>query len=262
MAGSGHSAGEEENAGEGAGTGEGEGAPAERHAARIRDMPAPRRNVSIIGPLFRAMFTWPFRLALAGLSKTGIRPWQLTLASLATNIVAGWFLLEGERLVPGFLLLLAGLFDVFDGSVARLRGEDSRLGAFLDSMFDRVSDAVVFGCLYWVLREHGLELEAGLALASLVISLVVSQMRAEAEALHLPLSEGVFQRLERVVALILGLTIPGALLPALTALTALGAVTVIQRAWSAVSRLARPGPTAPPAEGAAQFGEGWQEGQK
>jgi phosphatidylglycerophosphate synthase len=203
----------------------------------MRDLPAPRRNLSIIGPLFRTIFAWPYRLALHGLHRAGVRPWQLTLASLVTNVVVGAFLLTGRRLVPGLLLLLGGLFDVFDGSVARLRGEDSRLGAFLDSMFDRVSDAVVFGCLYWVLRDQGLELEAGLALASLVISLLVSQMRAEAESIRIPLSEGVFQRLERVVALIIGLCIPGALLPALAVLTALGAITAAQRAWSAVRRL-------------------------
>jgi CDP-diacylglycerol--glycerol-3-phosphate 3-phosphatidyltransferase len=206
-------------------------------APRMRDLPAPRRNLSIIGPLFRTIFAWPYRLALHGLHRAGVRPWQLTLASLVTNVVVGAFLLTGRRLVPGLLLLLGGLFDVFDGSVARLRGEDSRLGAFLDSMFDRVSDAVVFGCLYWVLRDQGLELEAGLALASLVISLLVSQMRAEAESIRIPLSEGVFQRLERVVALIIGLCIPGALLPALAVLTALGAITAAQRAWSAVRRL-------------------------
>lgn len=232
-------------------------------------MPAPRRNVSIVGPLFRTVFTWPFRLVLAGLFRAGVRPWQLTLASLATNVAVGWLLLTERRLVPGLLLVLGGLFDVFDGSVARLRGEDSRLGAFLDSMFDRISDAIVLGCLYWVLRDQGLDLEAGLALASLVVSLVVSQMRAEAEALDLSLSEGVFQRLERVVVLIVALTIPGALLPALAVLTALGGVTVLQRTWSAVARLARParparepGTSPAPRAGPPQPGAGWQDGQK
>jgi CDP-diacylglycerol---glycerol-3-phosphate 3-phosphatidyltransferase len=204
---------------------------------RMRDLPAPRRQGGAVGPLFRAVFAWPFRFALAGLHRAGVRPWHLTIASLATNVVAAWLLLRGDRLVPGLLLMLGGLFDVFDGSVARLRGEDSRFGAFLDSMLDRVSDAVVFGALFWVLREQAYELEAGLALASLVISLVVSQFRAEAEALGLSLTEGVFQRLERVVALILGLTIPGALLPALALLTALGAVTVLQRLWTALHRV-------------------------
>jgi hypothetical protein len=60
-----------------------------------------------------------------------------------------------------------------------------------------------------------------------------------------PLTEGLFQRLERYVALMIGLPVPGALLPALLILTVLGAVTVAQRGWSAVTRIARP-PAATP----------------
>ena len=77
-------------------------------------------------------------------------------------------------------------------------------------------------------------------MSALVISLSVSHLRAEGEALGLTLSEGVMQRLERYVVLMVGLTAPGALLPVLGVLTGLGAVTVGQRGWSAVRRLAAP----------------------
>ena len=205
---------------------------------KIRDLPAPRETPSAIGPLFRQMFAWPYRMALAGLHRAGFRPWQITMASLLTNLGAGWLLVEGRRFVPGLLLLLAGLLDIFDGGVARLRGEDSRAGAFLDSVLDRVSDALVFGALFWSLAGQGRRLEASLALFGLIVSLLVSQIRAEAEALHLHLSEGMMQRLERYVALIIGLCIPGALLPVLTVLAVLGAATVLQRASSAWRQLA------------------------
>jgi CDP-diacylglycerol--glycerol-3-phosphate 3-phosphatidyltransferase len=208
---------------------------------RIRDMPPPRRTQSVIGPAFRSIFAWPFRWALAMLMKAHVRPWHLTVLSLITNVVVAALLLTGRFLVPGLLLLLGGLFDIFDGSVARLRGEESRAGAFLDSMLDRVSDAVVFGALYWELRDQGLGLEASLALVSLVVSLGVSHLRAEAESLGLAMTEGAFQRLERVVALILGLTIPGALIWALVVLTVLGSVTVLQRIYHGLTRLARDG---------------------
>src|SRR5438552_15654276 len=88
---------------------------------RVRDLPAPRRNESAIGPLFRAIFKWPYRVGLAGLYRAGVRPWQLTFLSLATNGVIGWLLVTGRRFVPGILLTLAGLFDIFDGGLARLR---------------------------------------------------------------------------------------------------------------------------------------------
>ena len=209
-----------------------------REPPRVRDMPAPRRNESAIGPVMQRLFAWPFRVLLAGLYRAGVRPWQLTLASLGANVAAGALLLSGERFVPAVLLVVAGMFDVLDGSLARLRGEERRSGAFLDSVLDRVSDTVLFACLSWSLSGQGQRTAAALALVTLVVSLLVSHVRAEAEAAGVPMSEGLFQRLERYVVLILGLAIPGALLPALALLAGLGGVTLGQRVWSAGRRLA------------------------
>jgi CDP-diacylglycerol--glycerol-3-phosphate 3-phosphatidyltransferase len=215
----------------------------ERHAARVRDMPAPRKTKGLAGPVMRFLFTWPYRAGLAGLYRLGVRPWQLTVASLVTNAVAGWLLLRGLRLVPGLLLIPAGMFDIFDGGVARLRGEERRSGAFLDSVLDRISDMILFACLFWNEAGQGHEVAAALALVTLIVALAVSHIRAEAEAAGVVLTEGLFQRLERYVVMILGLIIPGALLPALAILAALGGATVLQRGWSAlqrVSEVARP----------------------
>jgi CDP-diacylglycerol--glycerol-3-phosphate 3-phosphatidyltransferase len=206
-------------------------------APRVRDLPAPRKSGSVIGPLFGRVFAWPYRLALAGLYRTGLHPWHLTLLSLASNGVIGWLLTTGRFFLPGMLLLVAGLFDVFDGGLARLRGEASRAGAFLDSVVDRVSDFIVFGCLYWTLSTQGHRGAAALALSSLVLTLMVSYVRAEAEARNLGMTEGFGQRLERYILLTIGLTAPGAVVPVLIVLTGLGAVTVLQRIESAWSRL-------------------------
>jgi CDP-diacylglycerol---glycerol-3-phosphate 3-phosphatidyltransferase len=212
----------------------------ERPQAHVRDMPAPRSTKGVAGRAMRFVFTWPFRLLLAGAYRVGFRPWQLTLLSLATNVVIGGLLLTGRRLLPGLLLIPAGLFDILDGAVARLRGEERRSGAFLDSVLDRVSDAILFGCLFWSLSGRADErLAAGLALATLVIALTVSHIRAEAEAAGITLTEGFFQRLERYVAMVIGLMIPHALLPALAVLTVLGGATVLQRGWSAARRLSK-----------------------
>lgn len=198
----------------------------------------------MIGPLFRWVFQWPYRAALAGLYRVGFRGWHLTVLSLVANLVVGWLLLTGRRLVPGLLLLLAGMLDIFDGGVARLRGEESRKGALLDSTVDRVCDGIVFGAIFLAEATiHENELTAALALAAMIVSLLVSHVRAEGEAAGLQISEGSVQRLERYVAMVLGLTIPGALLPALTLLAALGLVTLIQRlftAWRSLPRAMRP----------------------
>jgi CDP-diacylglycerol---glycerol-3-phosphate 3-phosphatidyltransferase len=211
---------------------------APRSSPRPRDLPAPRENPSAIGPLFRWVFQWPYRFALAGLYRVGFRAWQLSVLSLVVNLIACWLLLLGQRLVPGFLLLVAGLLDIFDGGVARLRGEESKKGALLDATIDRVSDGIVFGAIFLAeATVHDNMLTAAMALAAMVVSLLVSHLRAEGEAAGVAISEGSVQRLERYVALILGLTIPGALLPALVLLTVLGVVTLIQRlvaAWRAL----------------------------
>jgi CDP-diacylglycerol--glycerol-3-phosphate 3-phosphatidyltransferase len=211
--------------------------PAPEDAHRVRDMPAPRQATGLAARPMRWVFTWPYRVALAGVYRAGFRPWHLTLLALGTNALVGVLLLRGDRLVPGLLLIPAGLLDILDGAVARLRGEASRLGAFLDSVLDRVSDLILFGCLYWSLAGQGDRLEAGLALATMVIALSVSHIRAEAEAAGVSLSEGFFQRLERYVAMMIGLPVPGALLPALAILVALGGVTVLQRGWTALVRV-------------------------
>jgi CDP-diacylglycerol--glycerol-3-phosphate 3-phosphatidyltransferase len=199
-------------------------------------MPAPRSATGLAAKPMRWVFTWPYRVVLAGVYRAGFKPWQLTVLALVTNVWVGVLLLRGDRLVPGLLLIPAGLFDILDGAVARLRHEDSRLGAFLDSVLDRVSDLILFGCLYWSLAGQGETVEAALALATLVIALAVSHIRAEAEAAGIALSEGYFQRLERYVAMMIGLPIPDALLPALAVLTVLGGATVLQRAWAALAR--------------------------
>jgi CDP-diacylglycerol--glycerol-3-phosphate 3-phosphatidyltransferase len=205
-----------------------------REAPRVRDLPAPRKNESAAGGAMQRVFAWPYRGILAFLIWTGIRPWQLTLLSLALNVVTGVLIVTGAWLAAGGVLILAGASDVFDGSVARHRGEAKRAGAFMDSVLDRVSDMILFSCLFWRLAADGKSLEAALALITLVVSLVVSHIRAEAEAAGVLLSDGLFQRLERVLALIIGLVIPGAMLPVLVLLSVLGTVTVVQRVYSAL----------------------------
>lgn len=211
-------------------------------APRVRDMPPPRRSESAAGSVMQRAFVWPYRAGLAGLFRLGVRPWQLTLASLAANVASAALIARGARLAPGLLLIPAGMLDIFDGGLARLRGEAGRSGAFLDSVLDRVSDAMLFGALFWSLAAQGADLEAALALGTMVIALTVSHLRAEAEAAGASLSEGVFQRLERYLALMVGLIIPGAMLPVLVLLTGLGGVTVVQRSVAAWRRLGRESP--------------------
>jgi phosphatidylglycerophosphate synthase len=200
-----------------------------REIPRVRDIPPPRRSESAAGGAIQRIFAWPYRGILAFLLWTGVRPWQLTLLSLAFTAVTGVLIVAGQWLIAGIVLLVASLCDVFDGSVARHRGEVRRSGAFMDSVLDRIADMILFSCLFWRMVDNGDTAEAVLALVTLVVSLSVSHVRAEAEAAGVGLSEGLFQRLERMLAMMIGLVIPGAILPVLILLSVLGSVTLVQR---------------------------------
>lgn len=212
------------------------GDPNKEVGPRVRDLPPPRRNESAAGGAVQRVLAWPFRAILAFLLWTGIRPYQLTLLSLLLTVLSGWRILSGDWLVAGVLLLFAGLCDVFDGSVARHRGEAKRSGAFMDSVLDRVADMILFSCLFWALAARASAWQAALALVTLIVSLSVSHIRAEAEAAGVKLSEGLFQRLERFLALLAGLMIPGAMPVVLIVLATLGAITVLQRGFSALTQ--------------------------
>ena len=124
----------------------------------------------------------------------------------------------------GILLLLSGLLDATDGAMARLYGEVSHLGAFLDSVLDRISEIVV----YWSLVYSKL-VDWPIGLAALSGSLMVSYARARAEQLGSEMKGvGVAERPERLLILVVAAFVAqlnaGAFLIAL-----LSAITVAQR---------------------------------
>ncbi|MBI4730198.1 MAG: CDP-alcohol phosphatidyltransferase family protein [Acidobacteria bacterium] len=208
----------------------------------IAAQPGPRDTKGLVAPTLARALAWPYRAVLRGLLALRVTGDQLTLLSVVTNVAAGVTLARGERLLPGLLLIPAGLLDIFDGAVARARGTSGARGAWLDSTGDRVSEAAVLGGLFLSLAAQGRDLEAALCLAALVVSLTVSFSRAQAQALGAQMGEGIFSRLERTVALILGLIVPKGLVFALGALVALGAVTLCQRLVQARRALARERP--------------------
>jgi archaetidylinositol phosphate synthase len=124
----------------------------------------------------------------------------------------------------GILLLLSGLLDATDGTMARLYGEESHFGAFLDSVLDRISEITV----YWVLVYARL-VDWSVGLAALSASLMVSYTRARAEQLGSEMKGvGIAERPERLLILAVAALADqlnaGAILIAL-----LSAITVLQR---------------------------------
>lgn len=177
------------------------------------------------------------RPLVAALARTPITPNALTWAGLAIAIVAAVLIGTGHLFAAGFVVLGGSLFDMLDGALARGTGRISRFGAFLDSTLDRTSEAVVLIGLLAFYASGGSVATgpvAGVVVVGLVwlTSLLVSYIRARAEAIQLDCEVGVFTRAERVFLLVLGLllsSVGSALLILLWIIAVLSLVTVVQR---------------------------------
>src|ERR1700761_5262381 len=88
--------------------------------------------------------SWPINRLAALLARTGIPPNVITWSALVVNLWAGIFFAEGRFAAAGGFMVLAGLGDLLDGRVARLQNRVSLFGGFLDSIFDRYADLMLF----------------------------------------------------------------------------------------------------------------------
>jgi CDP-diacylglycerol---glycerol-3-phosphate 3-phosphatidyltransferase len=136
-----------------------------------------------------------------------INPNILTVIGVALNVGCGLLFGFGHFFRAGIALIVANLFDMLDGQVARLSGRVTRFGGFLDSSLDRLSDMVVFvGLMVFYARETEFHstLNVFLAGAGLMGSVMVSYASARAESLIPKCDVGFLRRPERVVLFIIG----------------------------------------------------------
>lgn len=160
------------------------------------------------------------------LGKSGIKPDALTFTGLAINISAAYVIATGHFPLGGILILVAGLFDLLDGALARFAKKTTKIGAILDSTVDRISEAAIFcGLLVWYMPGRS---EILLIFAVLIGSFLVSYIRARAEGLGLECKGGLFTRAERVIVLAVGLLVNQVVI-ALWILVVFVYITVVQR---------------------------------
>jgi CDP-diacylglycerol---glycerol-3-phosphate 3-phosphatidyltransferase len=136
-----------------------------------------------------------------------INPNILTVIGVALNVGCGLLFGVGWFFYAGIALIVANLFDMLDGQVARLSGRVTRFGGFLDSSLDRLSDMVIFvGLMVFYARdtEFHSTLNVFLAGAGLMGSVMVSYASARAESLIPKCDVGFLRRPERVVLFIIG----------------------------------------------------------
>lgn len=142
-----------------------------------------------------------------GLANAGVHPNILTAIGVTINIGCGVLFGLGYFFWAGIVLIVANLFDMLDGNVARLSGNVTKFGGFLDSTLDRLSDMVCFlGIMVFYAGnspQHSL-LNVFLAGVGLISSVMVSYATARSESLGVKANVGFLQRPERVVLLIIG----------------------------------------------------------
>lgn len=166
------------------------------------------------------------------LAKTGISPTTLTWTGFLIALGGGALIGLGYPFAAGFVVLVGAAFDMLDGALARLTNRVTRFGAVLDSTLDRLGEvAVLLGILVAYAQSGSV---AGILLTGLALpgSLLVSYLRARAEAISLDCKVGLFTRTERVVIVSLGLLfsrVDYALIAALAIIVFFSFLTVVQR---------------------------------
>jgi CDP-diacylglycerol--glycerol-3-phosphate 3-phosphatidyltransferase len=167
------------------------------------------------------------------LSKIGITPDILTGIGCAINIAAAVLVGMNHLIIAGILTLVSGLFDILDGALARHINKTTKFGALLDSTLDRVSEAAIFFGLAVLYLIASNLLMLSLVMAALILSFLISYIRARAEGLGINCEVGFFTRTERVILMALGLIFsflsPYVMMAVLAILVIFGLVTVIQR---------------------------------
>jgi CDP-diacylglycerol--glycerol-3-phosphate 3-phosphatidyltransferase len=154
-------------------------------------------------------------IALA-MGRAGLTPDALTVVGFVITVIGAVLLSQQSWLVGGLVVFLGGAFDMFDGTLARATGRVSRFGAYIDSVFDRWGEAVVYVGLIAGLAESGWAgspLFAGAAMAS---AFMVSYARARAEGLGFGAGKGlaavgIMPREIRLVIITIGLVLGGLL---------------------------------------------------
>ncbi|MGE5074059.1 MAG: CDP-alcohol phosphatidyltransferase family protein [Anaerolineae bacterium] len=157
----------------------------------------------------RKTFTDVLRVAFKGfldpvgafLNRLGLTPITVTLLGVLGSCLAAYFVARGQITLGGLVMLIAWPIDALDGTMARLRGEAGDWGAFVDSVSDRYSELIILGALLYYFamnNQHAAEVATFAAAAG---SVLVSYVKARAEAQSFSAKEGLLTRAERYLVL-------------------------------------------------------------
>ena len=195
---------------------------------QVNLIPKKRRSVINLSQLRQALSDRLTGPVVAFLARTPLTPSALTWLGFVLAVAAAVLIAGGSLIAAGIMVLVAGFFDMLDGALARRTERVTRFGAVLDSTLDRLSEAALLLGVLALWAAEGWTAGVMLAGITLTASLLVSYIRARAEALGLECRSGLFTRPERVIVLALGLLLDQ-LFIALVIIAVLSFFTVAQR---------------------------------
>lgn len=178
----------------------------------------------------RLWFKWVLDPLGGFFNRLGLTPNMVTMLGLAGNSVGAYFLAQGEMLTGGLLVLLMTPIDALDGTMARLRGEPSDFGAFVDSVTDRYSELIIYGGLLYHFLRLGEPLGGLLVFGAAAGSVLVSYVKARAESLGYHAKVGLLTRVERYLVLAPSLVF-NQLYIGLGIIAVFANITALQRIW-------------------------------
>lgn len=163
-----------------------------------------------------------------GFAASGVNPNFLTFIGFGINLLAAYLFAYGYFRWAALTIILAGVFDMTDGRVARLEGRVTPFGGFYDSVMDRYSDlCLLIGLVIYYGRINRFQYVSLVAVA-MIGSVMVSYSRARAENVIPSCKVGFLERPERVVLIIIG-ALFDRMAPVLWLIAVLSNVTVIHR---------------------------------
>ena len=178
----------------------------------------------------RLWFKWVLDPLGGFFNRLGLTPNMVTMLGLAGNTVGAYFLARGEMLTGGLLVLLMTPVDALDGTMARLRGESSDFGAFVDSVSDRYSELIIYGGLLYHFLDLGEPIGGLLVFGAAAGSVLVSYVKARAEGLGYQAKVGLLTRVERYLVLAPSLVF-NQLYLGLGIIAVFANITALQRIW-------------------------------
>lgn len=170
--------------------------------------------MSVVSPNLRTRIRGIATPIAIAMGKVGLTPNALTLIGFGIAVIAAVAAGLQSWVAAGILVVFGGIFDLFDGALARATGKASQLGAFMDSVFDRWGEVIIYVGVAAGCAIAAFDPGTVLATAALGSAVMVSYARAKSEGLGFTegtgmAAIGLAPREVRIVILTVGLIASG-----------------------------------------------------